>query len=193
MMKTWVYTCLRVDMDYSWYCVLSILHCHFSKNILFRPSSPQLSTPLTECWSDTFWHSDIAELSRSRKIMWEGYCISKGHRSRGMSCWLLGDSQLLSWTVWSLPGAAGNLKGHQPGGVEEEGVQVFSVDGAMEWWLRVTPFDFWQKVLYLLNGHQDLTKDREDYWKTAHLENIPFIFEILSSWIGRNVQQWSQN
>lgn len=50
------------------------------------------------------------------------------------------------------------LKGHQPGGVEQEGVQVLGVDGPMERRLRATPLDFWQQVLNLLDGHKDLTK-----------------------------------
>lgn len=32
----------------------------------------------------------------------------------------------------SPPSAGGSLEGHQPGGVEQEGVQVLGVDGPME-------------------------------------------------------------
>lgn len=32
----------------------------------------------------------------------------------------------------SLPHVVGSLEGHQPGGVEQKGVQVLSVDGPME-------------------------------------------------------------
>lgn len=60
-----------------------------------------------------------------------------------------------------LPSAVGRLKGHQPGGVEQEGVQVLCMDGPMERWLRTTPFNFRQQVLNLLNGYQDLVKEKQ--------------------------------
>lgn len=60
----------------------------------------------------------------------------------------------------SLPRAVGSLEGHQPGGVEQKRVQVLSMDGPMERWLRATPLNFWQQVLNLLNGYQDLMREK---------------------------------
>lgn len=56
--------------------------------------------------------------------------------------------------------AVESLEGHEPGGVEQEGVQVLSMDSSMERRLGATPLDFRQQILHLLNGHQNLRKDR---------------------------------
>lgn len=60
----------------------------------------------------------------------------------------------------SLLCAVESLEGHEPGGVEQEGVQVLSMDSSMERRLGATPLDFRQQILHLLNGHQNLKKDR---------------------------------
>lgn len=60
----------------------------------------------------------------------------------------------------SLLCAVESLEGHEPGGVEQEGVQVLSMDSSMERRLGATPLDFRQQILHLLNGHQNLRKDR---------------------------------
>lgn len=65
---------------------------------------------------------------------------------------------VLDKVMASLPSAVWSLKRHQPGGVEQEGVQVLCMDGPMERWLRATPLNFWQQILNLLNGYQDLWK-----------------------------------
>lgn len=43
-----------------------------------------------------------------------------------------GNAVVLDKVTASLLGPAGSLEGHQPGGVEQEGVQVLSMDGPME-------------------------------------------------------------
>lgn len=43
-----------------------------------------------------------------------------------------GNAVVLNRVAASLPSAVGSLEGHQPGGVEQEGVQVLSMDGPME-------------------------------------------------------------
>lgn len=54
-----------------------------------------------------------------------------------------------------------SLEGQQPGGVEQEGVEVLGVNGPVQRRLGATPLDFWQQVLHLLNGHQDLTRGEQ--------------------------------
>lgn len=53
------------------------------------------------------------------------------------------------------------LQGHEPGGVEEEWVQVFGLHGPVERRLRATLLDFWQQVLNLLDSNQDLTRRKK--------------------------------
>ena len=53
------------------------------------------------------------------------------------------------------------LQGHEPGGVEEERVQVFGVDGPVKRRLRATLLYFRQQVLNLLDGNQDLRRAKE--------------------------------
>lgn len=42
---------------------------------------------------------------------------------------------VLDRMMTSLPSAVGTLEGHQPGGVEQERVQVLCMDGPMKRWL----------------------------------------------------------
>lgn len=70
---------------------------------------------------------------------------------------------------FTLPSAVRTLEGHQPGGVEQERVQVLCMDGPMKRWLRAAPLDFWQQVLNLLNGYQDLMREKTNIKATFNM------------------------
>lgn len=104
-----------------------------------------------------------AECCSSRALQGRG--VSWGSRSvrtvKPVASLRHGNAVVLDRVTALLPRAVGSLEGHQPGGVEQEGVQVLSMDGPMERRLRATPLDFWQQVLNLLNGYQDLMKENQ--------------------------------
>lgn len=83
-----------------------------------------------------------------------GLCRVGGAECGGDVCGGPSGVSLASRALW--PAC---LERHQPGGVEQQGVQVLGVDGPVERRLRATPLDFWQQVLDLLDGYQDLEEE----------------------------------
>ncbi|PWA18486.1 hypothetical protein CCH79_00009953 [Gambusia affinis] len=84
-------------------------------------------------------------------MIWSGSGLPVCPSPVGASCVPSGTGTLLVSAR-----AAGGLEGHQPGGVEQEWVQVLGLDGPVKRWLRATSLDFWHQFLHLLNGYQDL-------------------------------------
>lgn len=55
-------------------------------------------------------------------------------------------------------GRGGASEGQQPGGVEQEGIELLGVNSSMKWRLRTAALDFGQQVLNLFDRYQDLLK-----------------------------------
>lgn len=88
-----------------------------------------------------------------------GYGFSEGWERR---CIEQGDSLSARTAV--------SLEREQLGGVQQEGIQVLSMDGPMERRLWTTPLNFWQQVLHLLYGHKDLRN--ENHKEKSKTDNI---------------------
>lgn len=84
-------------------------------------------------------------------------------------------TKLCFQTGWWDPSTHGMLplQGQEPGGVEQQRVQIFCIDSTMKWWLRATLLYFWQKILNLLDCYQDLTKGNEVTWMCPVGLNLP--------------------
>lgn len=70
----------------------------------------------------------------------------------------------------ALHNAGRTLEGHQPGGMEQKRVKILCMDGPMKRWLRAAPLDFWQQVLNLLNGYQDLMMEKPNVKATFNMK-----------------------
>lgn len=70
----------------------------------------------------------------------------------------------------ALHNAGRTLEGHQPGGMEQKRVKILCMDGPMKRWLRAAPLDFWQQVLHLLNGYQDLMMEKPNVKATFNMK-----------------------
>lgn len=84
-------------------------------------------------------------------------------------------TKLCFQTGWWDPSTHGMLplQGQEPGGVEQQRVQIFCIDSTMKWWLRATLLYFWQEILNLLDSYQDLTKGNEVTWMCPVRLNLP--------------------
>lgn len=66
-------------------------------------------------------------------------------------------------------GCGGASEGQQPGGVEQQRIELLGLDGSMERRLRAAALDLGQQVLNLLDRDQDLkererAKRRDQHW-----------------------------
>lgn len=78
-------------------------------------------------------------------------------------------TMLLQW-------GGGASEGQQPGGVEQQGVELLGVNGSMERRLRTAALDFRQQVLNLFDRYQDLKK------RNKYNSLFLFSFSLMQQW-----------